>query len=60
VDLRELRVGVERMHIERPQEGAVVVADASSPAGVVAHVMDEVRQGGVGEVALGATPSAGQ
>ena len=55
VDLREVRGLIERMHIERPDDSVVVVADKASRAGVVAQVMDEVRLGGIRDVALGAT-----
>jgi len=54
VDLREVRGLIERMHIERPDDSVVVVADKASRAGIVAQVMDEVRLGGVKDVALGA------
>jgi biopolymer transport protein ExbD len=54
VDLREVRGLVERMHIERPEDSVVVVADKASRAGVVAQVMDEVRLGGIRDIALGA------
>jgi biopolymer transport protein ExbD len=54
VDLREVRTLVERMHIERPEDSVVVVADKASRAGIVAQVMDEVRLGGIRDIALGA------
>ena len=54
VDLREIRGLVERMHIERPEDSVVVVADKASRAGIVAQVMDEVRLGGIRDIALGA------
>jgi biopolymer transport protein ExbD len=56
VDLREVRAVVERMHVERPEDTVVIVADKASRAGVVAQVMDEVRLGGIKDVALGAAP----
>ncbi len=54
VDLREVRGLVERMHIERPEDSVVDVADKASRAGIVAQVMDEVRLGGIRDIALGA------
>ena len=54
VDLREVRPLVERLHIERPEDTVVVVADRASKSGVVGQVMDEVKAGGIKEVALGA------
>jgi len=58
VDIREVRARIERMHVERPDDTAVILADKASRAGIVAQVMDEVRQGGVREVALGASAPA--
>jgi len=54
VDLREVRAIIERMHVERPEDTAVIVADRAARAGVVAKVMDEVKLGGIKEIALGA------
>ena len=54
VDLREVRAAVERMHVERPEDTVVIVADQAARAGVVAGLMDEVKQAGVKEIALGA------
>jgi len=60
VDLREVRGIIERMHVERPEDSVVVIADKASKAGVVAQVMDEVRVGGIKDVALGATSTASE
>jgi biopolymer transport protein ExbD len=59
VDVREIRGLIERMHVERPEDTVVIVADKASRAGVVAKVMDEVRAGGIKDVALGASPGSG-
>jgi biopolymer transport protein ExbD len=59
VDLRDVRSIVERMHVERPEDTVVIVADKASRAGLVAKVMDEVKLGGIRDVALGATPTQG-
>jgi biopolymer transport protein ExbD len=59
VDLREVRGLIERMHVERPEDTVVIVADRASRAGIVASVMDEVRAGGIKDVALGAAPGSG-
>lgn len=58
VDLRELRTLIERLHIERPDDTVVIIADRNSDAGVVAKVMDEVRAGGVDEVSIAADPES--
>jgi len=54
VDLREVRAAVERMHVERPEDSVVIIADQAARAGVVAGLMDEVKQAGIKEIALGA------
>ena len=59
VDLRDVRALVERLHAERPEDTAVIIADKAAHAGVVAQVMDEVHLGGIHDVALGASPAAG-
>jgi biopolymer transport protein ExbD len=60
VDLRDVRNLIERLHVERPEDSAVIVADKAAKAGVVAQVMDEVHLGGIKDVALGAAPAAGE
>ena len=59
IDIRDLRLLIERMHVERPEDTVVIVADAASPAGVVGKIMDEVRQGGIKDVLVGASSSLG-
>ena len=59
IDLRELRTVIERLHIERPDDTVVIIADRNSQAGVVAKVMDEVRAGGINEVSIAADPNSG-
>jgi biopolymer transport protein ExbD len=59
VDIREVRSVIERLHVERPEDTAVIVADKSSQAGIVAQVMDEVRLGGIKDIALAAAPRGG-
>ncbi|MEX2122472.1 MAG: biopolymer transporter ExbD [Woeseia sp.] len=58
VELRELRTLIERLHIERPDDTVVIIADRNSKAGVVAKVMDEVRAGGITEVSIAADPDS--
>ena len=59
VDMREVRPTIERLHIERPDDTVVIIADKNSRAGMLGQVMDEVRQGGIKEVAIAAAPPAG-
>lgn len=60
VDLRDVRGLVERMHFERPEDTVVIMADKGTHAGVLAQVMDEVHLAGIRDVAIGASPAAGQ
>jgi biopolymer transport protein ExbD len=59
VDLREVRPLIERLHIERPDDTVIVVADKAAKVGVLGKVMDEVKAGGIKEVAIGAASPAG-
>lgn len=52
VGLREVRAVIERLHVERPEDTAVILADRDAAAGIVAKVMDEVQLGGIKEVSL--------
>jgi biopolymer transport protein ExbD len=59
VELRNLRTLIERLHIERPDDSVVIMADKASQAGMVAKVMDEVRRGGITKVFIAANPNSG-
>ena len=54
VDIREVRSMIERLHVERPDDSVIIVADKASKSGMLAKVMDAVRSGGIQEVAVGA------
>ena len=58
VDLRDIRSRMERLHIERPDDTVVIIADKASKAGIVAKVMDEVRLAGVKYQSIAADPNA--
>jgi biopolymer transport protein ExbD len=58
VDLRDVRTRMERLHIERPDDTVVIIADRASKAGVVAKVMDEVRLAGIKYQSIAADPNA--
>ena len=60
VDIRMVRPMIERLHVERPDDSVVIVADKASKTGMLAKVMDAVRAGGIEEVAVGAAGSSGQ
>ena len=59
IDLREVRPLIERLHIERPEDTVVIIADRESNAGVVAEVMDEVRLAGIQDISIAADPAGG-
>jgi biopolymer transport protein ExbD len=54
VDIRQVRPLIERLHIERPDDAVIVVADKAAKAGLLGKVMDQVKAGGIKEVAMGA------
>ncbi len=56
--LREVRPILEKLHIERPKDTVVIIADKDAPAGQVAKVMDEAKKAGISEIALAATPGS--
>lgn len=57
LDIREVRVNIERLHTERPEDTVVIIADKLAPTGVLTQVMDQVRSGGVETVSIAAAPS---
>jgi biopolymer transport protein ExbD len=57
IELRDLRAQMERLHIERPDDTVVIIADRESEAGVVAKVMDEVRLAGITIMSIAADPA---
>ncbi|MCH9827906.1 MAG: biopolymer transporter ExbD [Gammaproteobacteria bacterium] len=59
VDLRDVRTMIERLHVERPDDTVVIIADKDSETGMLTKVMDQVRQGGIAEVSIAAAPPAG-
>jgi biopolymer transport protein ExbD len=60
VDIREVRPLIERLHIERPDDMVVVVADKTAKSGLLGKVMDEVKAGGIKDVAMGAAGPSGK
>jgi biopolymer transport protein ExbD len=59
VALTEIRTLIERLHIERPDDTVVLIADQESETGVLTKVMDQVKLGGVADVSIATAPSAG-
>jgi biopolymer transport protein ExbD len=58
VDMRDVRPLMERLHIERPDDTVVIIADKASDSGVVAEVMDEVRLAGIQIMSIAADPAS--
>jgi biopolymer transport protein ExbD len=56
IELRDVRPQMDRLHIERPDDTVVIVADRESDAGMVAKVMDEVRLAGIQIMSIAADP----
>ena len=54
IDIRDVRPMIERLHIERPDDTVVIIADRESKAGMVAEVMDEVRLAGIADAYIAA------
>jgi biopolymer transport protein ExbD len=59
VDITEVRGAIERLHIERPDDTVVLIADRESETGVLTKVMDQVKLGGIADVSIATAPSAG-
>jgi biopolymer transport protein ExbD len=59
VELKEVRPAIERLHVERPEDTVVIIADRESQTGVLTQVMDQVKLGGVSEVSIATAPMAG-
>jgi biopolymer transport protein ExbD len=59
VDIREVRPSIERLHVERPEDTVVIIADKESNMGTLTQVMDQVKLGGVSEVSIATAPMAG-
>ncbi len=56
VDVNEIRGIIERLHVERPDDTVVLIADRESQTGVLTKVMDQVKLGGVKDVSIAAAP----
>ena len=58
IDIREVRTVVERLHVERPEDTVVIIADRESQTSVLTQVMDQVKLGGISEVSIATAPVA--
>lgn len=59
VDMREVRPLVERLHVERPEDTVVIIADKESQTSVLTQLMDQVKLGGISEVSIATAPANG-
>jgi biopolymer transport protein ExbD len=59
VDISEVRGAIERLHIERPDDTVVLIADRESETGMLTKVMDQVKLGGIADVSIATAPTAG-
>jgi biopolymer transport protein ExbD len=59
VNLPEVRGLIERLHIERPDDTVVLIADRDAETGALTKVMDQVKLGGVKDVSIATAPSGG-
>ena len=60
---RQVQVGQVRQLIEdavneTPESSAVLIADTEAPTGVLIDLMDQVRLGGIAEIAVSAEPES--
>ena len=55
VDARAVRANIERLHAQKPDDAVVVIADKGAHTGILVQVIDQVRQGGVQNVSIGAS-----
>lgn len=58
VDIRQVRSIVERLHVERPEDTVVIIADKESQTSVLTEVMDQVKLGGIADVSIATIPGA--
>ena len=54
IDIRALRIEVERALAENPEASVIIVADKDSKTGTVIRVMDECKLAGAKEVSIAA------
>lgn len=58
IELGQIRQLVEDAVNENPESSAIVIADEGSATGIVIEVMDQVRLGGVVDIAVAAEPES--
>lgn len=56
IDMRAVRVNVERLLAQNPESGVVVMADEGARTGLLVDVMDQARQAGAENLSVAARP----
>ncbi|MEZ4743923.1 MAG: biopolymer transporter ExbD [Bdellovibrionota bacterium] len=57
VDIRSVRVNVEKLRAESPESSVVIQADKGSKSGILVKVMDQVRAAGIFNISIAASPN---
>ncbi len=58
INLNQIRQLVEDAVNENPESSAILISDEQSPTGVLIDIMDQVRAGGVTNIAISAIPES--
>lgn len=59
VDVRSVRIHIERLHAQNPEGTVIILADQDSRTGLLVKVIDQARLAGVGNVAIAASQDEG-
>jgi biopolymer transport protein ExbD len=59
VELNQVRALVESALAENPESSAVIIADEQSASGILIDLMDQIRLGGIANIAIAAEPGSG-
>jgi biopolymer transport protein ExbD len=59
VELNQVRALVESALAENPESSAVIIADEQAASGILIDLMDQIRVGGIANIAIAAEPGSG-
>jgi biopolymer transport protein ExbD len=59
VELNQVRALVESALAENPESSAVIIADEQAASGILIDLMDQIRVGGIANIAVAAEPGSG-
>ncbi len=54
IDIRELRIKVEKLHADSPEGSVIIDADKHAETGILVSVMDQVKLAGISKISIGA------